>query len=593
MSFKDVVSPFYVWKRAFEKPYTNTKPLETRPGADNYRGFHLNDMSDCIGCGTCEAVCQNESIDMVPVEGIETTMSDSGLRPKIDYGRCCWCALCIDVCTTGSLIMTNEYTWVSTDSDDDFRFIPGHDKTHWDDKGDKGYRRDDDLKLLDYERQKMDHIPFEESTKSFLEMFHGYSAEQAINEANRCVDCGICIARCPAHMDIPEYIKAIRDGDFELGAKILYATNPMPATCGRICTHLCEEVCSIGAQGDPVAIRWLKRYIIDQIEPSKMKEVLEDVFPDNGKKVAIIGAGPGGLSAAYYLRKLGYSTTIIEAREAAGGMIRYGVPEYRMPYDQIDKEVNYLKECGIEFQYNTRVGKDVELENLLSDYDAVFFSVGLTIPYTLGVEGEEHPRVLSGLAVLDDVTEGRDPNIGKRVAVIGGGNVAMDCCRVSLRRDADVHLYYRRRISEMPADADEIHESQGEGTVYHTQAIPVRVEPADDPSQVKLVWGEAKMVAPEGGGRARPVLQEDKIHTDTFDCIIKAIGQEGNYDFFNGELKDNLDTKWGKIIHDDNMQTSIPKLFVGGDIANKQADAISAIADGHKAAKGIDLFLSH
>ncbi len=590
MSLKDILSPFYVWKRAFEKPYTNRKPLETREGADRYRGFHDNDMNACIGCGTCEAVCQNAAIDMVPVEGVETTMGDSGLRPKIDYGRCCWCALCIDVCTTGSLVMTNEYTWVS-DNADEFRFIPGHDKMPWNGK-EKGYRRDKGLELLDYKRQQMDHIPFEESTKSFLEMFHGYSAQQAIIEANRCVDCGICIAKCPAHMDIPEYIKAIQKGDFELGAKILYATNPMPATCGRICTHLCEDVCSIGAQGDPVAIRWLKRYIIDQIEPSKMKEVLEDVFPENGKKVAIIGAGPGGMSAAYYLRKLGYQTVIFEAREAAGGMIRYGVPEYRMPYEQIDKEVNYLKECGVEFKFNTKVGRDVQLENLLNEYDAVFFSVGLTIPYSLGVEGEDHPRVLSGLQVLDDVTEGKDPGIGRRVAVIGGGNVAMDCCRVSKRIADDVHLYYRRRISEMPADPDEIHESQAEGVVYHTKAIPVRVEPADNPDQVKLVWGEAKMVEPEGGGRPRPVLQEDKIHTETFDCIIKAIGQEGNYDFFPAELMEKLETKWGKIIHDDNMQTSIPKLFVGGDIANSQADAISAIADGHKAAKGIDLFLN-
>ncbi len=594
MKLKDVISPFYVWKRAFEKPYTNTNPLETRDGSANYRGFHANDIEMCIGCGTCEAVCQNAAIDMVPVEGVDTTMSDSGLRPKIDYGRCCWCALCVDVCTTASLRLTNEYTWFSSDKDEDFRFIPGIDKKSWDDN-ELGYRRHEGLELLDYKRQAMDHIPFEDSTKSFIEMFHGYSAKQAKLEAERCVDCGLCIAKCPAHMDIPEYIKAIRDGDFELGAKILYATNPMPATCGRICTHLCETVCSIGVQGDPVAIRWLKRYIIDQIEPGDLKDALGEIFPDNGKKVAIIGAGPGGLSAAYYLRQLGYSTTIYEGREAAGGMIRYGVPEYRMPYDQIDKETNYLKECGVEFKFNTYVGRDIQLENLMDDYDAVYFSVGLTIPYGLGIEGEEHPRVLSGLQVLDDATERveENPNIGKSVAVIGGGNVAMDCCRVSKRYDADVHLYYRRRISEMPADSDEIHESQGEGVVFHTQAIPVRVEPADNPNQVKLVWGEAEMVTPKDGGRPRPVLQEDKIHTDTFDCIIKAIGQEGNYEFFTGEYKEKLETKWGKIIHNEYMQTSIPKLFVGGDIANPQADAISAIADGHLAAKGIDLFLLH
>ena len=590
MRLKDVISPFYVWKRALEKPYTNTKPLTTRPGSDRYRGFHDNISDICIGCGTCEAVCQNAAIDMVPYEGVETTMGDSGLRPMIDYGRCCWCALCVDVCTTNSLKMTNEYVWLSTTADD-MCFVPGLDQKSWN-GAEKGYRKAEGFELLDYKRQEMGHIPFDEGVKSFIEMCHGYSKEQAIKEAERCVSCGICIAQCPAHMDIPNYIGAIRDGDFEKGLQILYKTNPMSSTCGRICTHRCEDVCSVGAQGDPVAIRWLKRYIIDQVPIENFSKILETNFPSNGKKVNIVGAGPGGLSAAYYLAMMGYDITIYEAKEAAGGMIRYGVPSYRMPYDEIDKEVKYLEDIGIKFIYNTRVGKDVTLKKLYDESDALFFSTGLFIPYTLGIEGEDHPRVLNAIDILDDVTAGKDPGVGKRVAVVGGGDVAMDACRVSRRFGAEVHLYYRRTIKEMPASEEEIIESQGENVNYHLQAIPVKIENSDDPNKIKMVWGEAKMVAPEGGGRMRPVLQEDKMHTDEFDCVIAAIGQEPDLSFIEGDFKEKLQTKWGKVLSDEYKQTAIPKLFVGGDIANDTKDAVSAIADGHLAAKGIDQLLN-
>jgi len=590
MSLKDVIAPFYVWKRAFEKPYTTVKPIEERPGAAKYRGFHTNDMDLCIGCGTCETICQNEAIDMVSVPGIETTAKDSGLRPMIDNGRCCWCALCVDICTTGSLRLTNEYIWVSTDPDG-FRFVPGTGDNPWDNK-ELGYRRDAGYRLMDYERQEMEMLAPEQGVQSFLEVVKGYSAEQARKEAERCVDCGICIATCPAHMDIPEYIKAVRDGDFEAGLRLLYRTNPMPATCGRICTHRCEDVCSVGHLGDPVAIRWLKRYICDQMPESSYAAVLKDEFAPNGHKVAIIGAGPGGLSAAYYLIKLGYAVTLYEANEKAGGMLRYGVPSYRLPYDQLDKDIDYILSLGATIHYNTRVGREVEFSALMGDFDAVFFSVGLTDPYGLGVEGEKHPRVLSGLQVLEDVTYGRDPGVGKRVAVIGGGNVAMDAARVSRRLGAEVTVLYRRRIEDMPADPEEIHEAQAEQVRFITQAIPMRVEAGPSPEQVNILWGEAEMVADAKGGRPRPVLMEDKIHTETYDSVISAIGQGGDFGFLSEEYAGKIEMKRGKVISNQYRQTGIPKLFVGGDIANDTADAISAIADGHQAAIGIDRYLS-
>ncbi len=590
MPLKDLIAPFSVWKRAFERPYTTAKPIEERPGAANYRGFHTNDLELCIGCGTCETICQNEAIDMVSVPGIRPKPGDSGLRPMVDNGRCCWCALCVDICTTGSLRMTNEYIWVSTDPEV-YRFIPGTGDNPWDRK-ELGYRRDPEYHLLRLERSDMEMLDPEQSRQSFIEVVKGYSAEQARKEADRCVDCGICVATCPAHMDIPEYIKAVRDDDFAAGLRLLYRTNPMPATCGRICTHRCEDMCSVGHMGDPVAIRWLKRYICDQVPEAEYAGILRDDTPANGRKVAIIGTGPGGLSAAYYLVKLGYAVTLYETHRQAGGMLRYGVPSYRLPYDQLDKDIDYILSLGVTIHYNTRVGREVAFSELMAEYAAVFFSTGLTEPYGLGVNGEQHPRVLPGLQVLEDVTHGRDPGVGTQVAVIGGGNVAMDAARVSRRLGAEVTLLYRRRIEDMPADPEETHEAQAEQVRFVTQAIPVRVTDAPAPNQVTIQWGEAEMVADERGGRPRPVLMEDRMHTETYDSIISAIGQGGDYEFLSQEYAGRIEIKRGKVVCDECRQTGIPKLFVGGDIANNTADAISAIADGHQAAVGIDRFLS-
>jgi glutamate synthase (NADPH) small chain len=589
MILKDFISPFYVWKRAFSAPYTSRRPVDERPGAPNYRGFHINDMDQCIGCGTCESICQNKAIDMVPVEGVETTNKDSGLRPQIDYGRCCWCALCVDVCTTTSLRMSNQYIWVEKDPEK-FRFVPGAEEKPWDNE-ELGYKRADGYQLLNFNRADMPMMDGDEGIASFKEMVFGFSREQALYEAQRCTDCGICIAQCPAHMDIPEYITAIRDEDYEEALRIMYRTNPFTASCGRICTHRCEDVCSVGHLGDPVAIRWLKRYIADQVPQEKIPEVLGDEFSPNGKKVAVIGAGPGGLSCAYYLKRMGYDIDVYEAQDKAGGALRYGVPSYRLPYDQLDKDINYIKDLGVNIHTGTKVGEKVQFNELIKSFDAIFFSTGLSTPSGLRVEGEEHPRVISGLKVLEDVTNGKEPDIGKRVAVIGGGNVAMDAARVSRRYGAEVTVLYRRRIEDMPADPEEIHEAQAEGVTFVTQAIPMKIEDGDNAREVKIQWGEAEMVPDEKGGRPKPVLQEDKIHLETYDSIISAIGQGADYSFIPREFEEKIEFKWGKVISDEYNQTSLEKVFVGGDISNSVADAISAIQDGHVAARGIDKFL--
>jgi len=589
MSLKDIIAPFTVWKRALDKPYTSMKPLEDRPGAPRYRGFHVNKPDVCIGCGTCESICQNEAIDLVPVPGRKTKHGDSGLRPKIDYGRCCWCALCVDVCPTSSLGMSNEYVWIDSDPEV-YRFIPGVDEKSWNDS-ELGYRRAPGYDLLTPDRVPMPMLSMSESQKSFVEMVQGFSREQAMLEADRCIECGICIATCPAHMDVPAYIAAIRADNMEEGLRIVYNANPLPASCGRVCSHACENVCAMKHRGEAISIRWLKRYIVDQIYSMNYQKVLKSAEVENGRRIAIVGSGPGGLAAAYYLRLLGYTVDIYDANDKAGGMLRYGIPEYRLPYDQIDKDINWIQELGVTLHQGVRIGRDIDFAKLYKDTDAVFFSTGLSKPYGLDIPGEELPGVYDGLKLLDDVTRGITPDIGDSVVVVGGGNVAMDAARTSRRYGADVTILYRRRIEDMPADPEEIHESQGEGCIITAQAIPLRVEKGTT-KRLRIVWGRAEMVADDKGGRPSPVLipgSEEVIECDT---VVTAIGQGADFNFIPESISQKLEFKRGMVVVNEFKQTGDEKIFAGGDITNSRRDAISAIANGHSAAKGIDIWLT-
>ena len=592
---KDILSPFTAWKNLVKEPVTIKEPLK-REAAPRYRGFHQNKIDECIGCGTCESICQNAAIDLVPVEGIETKDGDSGLRPRIDYGRCCWCALCVDVCTTNSLTLSNHFKWVDNDPDV-FRFIPGVDKKEWDNE-EKGYRKPGpNYELYSKDRVHMAELKPEERDKSFIEIVQGYSKEQAMLEADRCVECGICVATCPAHMGIPEYIRAVRNDDLNEGLRILYDTNPLPEICGRICTHKCETVCSVGSTGDPLSIRWLKRYIADQQPAEDYKKILEtENIQKNGKRVAIIGSGPSGLSAAHYLALMGYECVIFEKLPEAGGMMRYGIPEYRLPYDALDKDVKYIESLGVEIRYNQTVGKDITLDQLNKDFDAVFAGTGLHLGRSTRIPGTDHADVYQAVDLLRDVTLGKELPVMQKIVVIGGGNVAMDITRTLARLQnqkfgkVSIIATSLESEDEMPADREEIAEAREEGA---------QVIPGWGPTSIKIVDGK---IVGLNVVKCTSVFDEERKFSPKFDesetnffegdMVVESIGQGMDLSYISGEIKDNLklDPR-GRIVVDKYYQSSIEWLFVGGDII-KGPDVINGIANGHKAAIGIDRYLN-
>lgn len=404
-----------------------------------------------------------------------------------------------------------------------------------------------------------------------------------------------CAQTCPAEIDIPRYIGHIRNGEYEEAVNTIRERNPLLLACGRVCPHPCESYCRRGIEDEPVSINQLKRFVADY-EMNSGKRIPIECAPDTGKRVAVIGGGPAGLSCAYFLRRAGHHPEIFEAMPKLGGMLRYGIPEYRLPKKVLDWEIEGILNLGIEDHTNVRLGVDFDFGSLIAaGFDAVFFSVGAWNDYNLGIPGEDLEGCYTGIDFLAKIGNNEPVEIGQRVAVIGGGNTAIDCCRTLLRKGADkVYLVYRRTRTEMPANEVEIVASEHEGIEFVFLAAPNKVLGNEENRVSGLEYLKMELGEPDASGRRRPVPVEGSETVLDVDMIITAIGQSPLLAFRGkGDRLDELNiTRWNTFdVEPATCQTNVPYIFAAGDSATGPALVVDAIGGGRKAARSIDQFL--
>jgi len=395
-----------------------------------------------------------------------------------------------------------------------------------------------------------------------------------------------CRLACPARLDVQGYVTLIADGRFQEALELIRERIPFPAVCGRVCHRPCEPECNRSELDEPLAIAALKRFVSDyegEIEPPTPAERTRD------EKVAIIGAGPAGLTAACDLVQLGYGVTVFEALPVAGGMLAVGIPAYRLPRDVLQAEIEYIEKSGVEIRTNTPIGEDLTLDDLRQQYDAVFISVGAHKNKKLTVPGEDLEGVLSGVSLLRDLNLSKGVKLGGNVAVIGGGNVAVDAARSALRLGAEkASILYRRSRAEMPANEWEIEDAEEEGVEIHYLAAPTGILGRNG-EVVGLECIRTELGEPDESGRRRPIPVEGSEFIVETDVVVSAIGQAPDLSFLQNS---GLVTRWGTISADaDTLATSEAGVFAGGDAVSGPATAIEAIAAGKKAALSIHRYL--
>jgi glutamate synthase (NADPH/NADH) small chain len=441
--------------------------------------------------------------------------------------------------------------------------------------------------------------------KNFEEVCYGYSKEEAMEEAVRCINCknAKCINGCPVSINIPAFIQAVKAGDIEEAAKIIGESSALPAVCGRVCPQetQCEQRCIRGIKGDAVSIGKLERFVADWARENNIKPEMPKT--KNGKKVAVIGSGPAGLTCAGDLAKMGYDVTIFEALHEPGGVLLYGIPEFRLPKKTVvASEIDNVKELGVKIETNVVIGKSTTIDDLMDDegFQAVFIGSGAGLPKFMGIPGENANGVFSANEYLtrNNLMKAFDPAYetpiaaGNKVAVVGGGNVAMDAARTALRLGAEVHVVYRRSEEELPARAEEIHHAKEEGIIFDLLTNPTEIL-VDEGGWVKgmrcvkMELGEA-----DESGRRRPQVIPNSEFDMELDTVIMSLGTSPNP--LISSTTDGLETnKWKCIIADDNNgKTTKEGVYAGGDAVSGAATVILAMGAGKAAAKGIDEYLS-
>lgn len=396
-----------------------------------------------------------------------------------------------------------------------------------------------------------------------------------------------CVSACPAHVDVPGYVALVREGRYEDAVKLIRKDNPFPSSCAYVCEHPCESQCRRSMVDDAVNICGLKRFAVDHAEPVPAPTPAAPT----GKTVGIIGGGPGGLTAAYYLTQMGHKVTVYEQRPKLGGMLRYGIPDYRLPHDILERDIAHILSSGIQVITDVSIGKDVSMEDIQKSFDAVYISIGAHNDKKLGIEGEDATNVVSAVSLLRRIGEGDAPDFtGKKICVIGGGNVSMDATRTAKRLGAaSVTCVYRRRVDDMTALAEEIEEAMAEGCQILPLQAPARIE-KDAEGKVAALWTTPQIIGPYGkDGRPKPISADVPEFRLECDYVIVAVGQAIDARPFEAI---GIKTFKGMIQAEDTSSVAdVDNVFAGGDAVSGPSTVIRAVAAGKVAAANIDAYL--
>jgi len=459
-------------------------------------------------------------------------------------------------------------------------------------------------KKIDLQRREMPKQAPEVRRQNFNEVALGYSPELAVAEANRCIQCKkpLCVPNCPVQIQIPEFIKCIAEGNFDQGVRVLKEKNSLPSICGRVCPQeeQCEQTCALVKKGGQIAIGRLERFLGDW-DAAQSQMALPELPAPTGKKVAIVGGGPAGLTAASDLVKYGHQVVIFEALHKMGGVLSYGIPEFRLPKKIVDREVNYLHTLGVEMAVDAVIGKIRIIDSLLEEFDAVFVGTGAGLPWFLEMPGNNLNGVYSANEYLTRINLMKGYLFPKsatpvkthhKVAVLGGGNVAMDCARSALRLGAESTIIYRRSRQELPARLEEIENAEEEGVIFRFLTLPVRTV-GENGKAVGLECIRMELGEPDASGRRSPIPVKGSDFFLPFDSIIHAIGNSPNplIPATTPELR--LGKHGNVVVDSETCKTSKERVWAGGDIATGAATVILAMGAGRKAATSIHGYLTN